>query len=288
MSTNIKTLIPVVGLIACVIAVAFISVSSSFSNSSIPQTAVSTERAAGCGGSGQAFTTELSNGSAGCGTFLTTQTLVSTEAPSGCPNPAMAFTTESANGGVGCATFLTTQTAVSTEATATCGSNLKFAINETALGAFQCGNQLVRSLRVLSTHESKNTTLTNNPYLQFSVSASTQYWFHADVFVEDAGANAGLKFGLSVPASGTVFTFCNEYLTGIALADDFNACTSNNITSVGTITLGVANAAVLVQLIGFVNVGTSAGTVYVMFASATNLIEADLQGQSVMLYYTPV
>lgn len=138
MSTNIKTLIPVVGLIACVIAVAFISVSGSFSNTSVPQTAVSTERAAGCGGPGQAFTTELGNGSAGCGTFLTTQTLVSTEAPAGCPNPAMAFTTESANGAAGCATFLTTQTAVSTELAGTC-SAASAVTRENANGSLNCG-----------------------------------------------------------------------------------------------------------------------------------------------------
>ncbi len=144
----------------------------------------------------------------------------------------------------------------------------------------------VRSLRVLATQHTNSTVLANNAYLRFNVTANTQYWFSGQVFVDTAGAASGLEFALSVPDGGTVMTFCSQYITPTT-ADLFNSCTSSNATSVGTMTMG-DTATHSVGLLGFINIGTAGGTVYVMFASGTNGYEADLQGQSVLLYYTPV
>lgn len=145
----------------------------------------------------------------------------------------------------------------------------------------------ITTYRVLSTEKNSNATLQNSVYLQFPVTASSQYWFTAQIFIDTAGAMAGFKSGLSIPDSGSVMTYCAQYVTNIALGDIFNSCTGTNATSVGTITAGTANE-VLITITGFVNVGTSGGIVYFMFATGTNGVEADLEGQSVMVVYSGV
>lgn len=126
------------------------------------------------------------------------------------------------------------------EKSSTC-SSYYYAQNETIAGAFQCSNLgLTVNFATLVKQNVGTTTLTESNSMTFTGTTGKLYFLQFSLTMNTSTASAGVKLAVQSP-TGTALTFCATYNTPIALADEFNSCTTSVNSSIGTITLGTTN-----------------------------------------------